>query len=412
MKRILALTWVVLIGMTGCCKHDGVPNDGALASELFSATEPRSAQNILTDAKSLLGNVKKNSNNLNDLFHDETTMTATEYAAFLLAFEECQFLKDDGFDKTTCRPLMSVGTSMFHKRSIHPQTKLTVLNQFLGSDDPRLRAAAYIQIDGTEPGDFFDMLFEKAQAESDPNAIIFAHGAIQSYITNNRDVTDEMCDFFENAALSNNWILRNMAAQTFGFKAVANQRPRLLTLLIDMYADEVREVRASAIRSSATYNDESVVTPLSNILNDENQAAIHSDAVDTLNRLWLDYPLYKNHSAAAYRAVLDYLRKPVTSASVNVPQVLALFSRINTENSAFKAWLENADYFKAQDLIDALQHIARDETLNAPAVSAARRAIHALGGNKALDDTISSLELRPSQDEIAIQDQPSHDPVH
>ena len=84
MKRILALTWVVLIGMTGCCKHDGVPNDGALASELFSATEPRSAQNILTDAKSLLGNVKQNSNNLNDLFHDETTMTATEYAAFLL----------------------------------------------------------------------------------------------------------------------------------------------------------------------------------------------------------------------------------------------------------------------------------------------------------------------------------------
>ncbi len=396
----MTMLFLAFIVMPACGQQNDSPRRTHHEPYTFVPIEKLAQQ-----AQAILASNTQTPSSIENLFHYQNEMTAAEFMAFLTSFESCRTLPNGRIERTNCPAFQYMVSGQVRKRDIHPAAKAQVIEYFLTSDKPVLRSAAFYQVTGSEPDSFYEPLLSAVQKENDPSSRIASFAALQAYITNNHAYTNEADQLFSQATTSPSRQIRYLTAQTFGFKSVAQDHSDHLDTLIDMFDDDDFSVRAAAISSSATYNDSKVVPHLSAILANPNLASLHADAVHALNRLWLDYPLYQNHSVEAYKAFTDYLSSNYSNR-IPAPGTLDDLTLVNTSSSAYATWLSGADYFDAQELISILNCIAHSTSVEKTIQQASQQAIRAFGGT--FDDETDQSTSIPNRmhNEIACSDMP------
>ena len=128
--------------------------------------------------------------------------------------------------------------------------------------------------------------------------------------------------------------------------------------IIELLADSEQIVRSSAARGSAGLDDDRLIEPLVAILNNDEDASTHGDAIYAIVSMWYDFPLHDNYSEAAYDATLAYYKK--TPRTVDIPTWYGLSGLKQVSEDKLEVWKETATFFKPADLCSVLAEIAKD----------------------------------------------------
>ena len=243
----------------------------------------------------------------------------------------------------------------------------------LSSPYPQARAFAYNRISdlfGAE-GSVLDAALKALETEEDPCCLRYATDGL----SNEMRTRPEIADFIFRMSRSDNPVLRKQAVYGLGTSWSIGV-DGVVERLIEMLKDEDPAVRKAACGRAGDLQDESVIGPLTEILNDPEQCKIHSEAIRSLSFMWLNYPFHKETSEAAYRATMDYYsRKPRTS---DVPSWSGIggFSTVSERNIG--DWYALAPYFSADEFFGVMADYIADPDANWLGKKPAMDAIAAL----------------------------------
>lgn len=171
---------------------------------------------------------------------------------------------------------------------------------------------------------------------------------------------------------------------------------------IALIQDEDQEVAKAACRNCGGLEDDRVVAPLAEILNDETKYELHGAAVDGLTDMWLDFPFHEATSEAAYKACMDYYKK--TPRSENVPFWTTVGEADMISESSFPEWKEKASYYKPEELIAVMKEIALDPNADWLGRTAAFDVIKTHGGREALEAIKPEVDALTDKDASLVQD--------
>lgn len=131
--------------------------------------------------------------------------------------------------------------------------------------------------------------------------------------------------------------------------------------MIDLMDDEDTDVRDAAYRYAGGLNDEKIIEPIVSMLNNPDDEQFHANGINSLVKLWYDYPLHKNTSESAYRATMDYLRTtPVTD---KIPTWTAVTSFKNKADN-FDEWRARATYYNPDEIEQIMTDLIENPNAN------------------------------------------------
>ena len=172
----------------------------------------------------------------------------------------------------------------------------------------------------------------------------------------------EIADFLIKMAEHQNAKIRTAAAGALGNSWSEGVEGAVQTV-IKLMNDTDKDVRKVACRNAGKLNDESVIEPLVQILNNSDDADIHGSCIEGLVTLWYDYPFFKKNSEKAYNATMDYLKKTPRTDKVPAWTAVGSFKTTSTQSS-FTEWKQKATYFNTDDLYNIMVDIIKDENAN------------------------------------------------
>lgn len=152
---------------------------------------------------------------------------------------------------------------------------------------------------------------------------------------------------------------------------------------LSLMQDEDNNVAKMACEYSGALGDDRFIAPLGEILDDNTRYELHSACMDSLARMWLDFPSHENTNPEAYRVSMEYLKK--TPRDANVPAWAAISTLCDISEDSFRGWKEKADYYDAAELIDAMTEIIKDPDAAWLSRSSAIQAVKSHGGKEALE---------------------------
>ena len=157
-----------------------------------------------------------------------------------------------------------------------------------------------------------------------------------------------------------------------------------------LIADKDEDVRGAMLGHVGKLEDESFIPELVKVLNDDNQYKLHDECMNSLYKLWYDFPFHKHTSKAAYDATIAYLsKKPRTE---NVPAWNSVGELRTQAESSFGAWKAKATYFKVDEYIKLMTDIATDANANWLGRSGAIDVIEKLGTKADLEKVQSAVK--------------------
>jgi HEAT repeat protein len=163
-----------------------------------------------------------------------------------------------------------------------------------------------------------------------------------------------------------------------------------------LIADKDEDVRGAMLNNVGDLEDESFIPELVKVLNDDKQYKLHDKCMNSLYKLWYDFPFHKHTSKAAYDATIAYLsKKPRTE---NVPAWNSIGELRTQAESSFDAWKAKATYFKVDEYIKLMTDIATDANANWLGRSAAIDVIEKLGTKADLEKVQSAIKANTADD--------------
>lgn len=194
----------------------------------------------------------------------------------------------------------------------------------------------------------------------------------------------EVGKFLISMSKSNNAKIREASANALGNKW-SKKIDGVADIIIGLMNDDDVSVRKAACKNAGKLNDESVIEPLSEILNNADDAEIHGSCVEGLMTLWFDFPSYENKSEKAYNATIDYFKKiPKTSKTPAWLAVSNLKAPVN--NDRYNAWKKEAKYCNADEIYDVMIEIIKNTDVDWLARDAAIKVIKTRCDNKHYKD--------------------------
>ena len=131
--------------------------------------------------------------------------------------------------------------------------------------------------------------------------------------------------------------------------------------MIDLMDDEDPDVRDAAYRYAGGLNDEKIIEPIVSMLNNPDDEQFYANGINSLVKLWYDYPFHENTSEAAYRATMDYLRTtPVTD---KIPTWTAVTSFKNKADN-FDEWRARATYYNPDEIEQIMTDLIENPDAN------------------------------------------------
>ena len=126
-------------------------------------------------------------------------------------------------------------------------------------------------------------------------------------------------------------------------------------MMFKLIEDEDKDVRKEAVLYCYKLKDDRFVPVLKEILLDENQADLHSNAGDALCRMWYNYPAHDAYSEAAYKATMEYFKATFEDTGLPNWQVVNKISLKGKTN--YDKWFAEASYFDAEEVVEIMKNI-------------------------------------------------------
>lgn len=207
--------------------------------------------------------------------------------------------------------------------------------------------------------------------------------------------------FLLNAAKSENSKVRREAAMAIGSswnKGLDGAVDAMITLM----SDPDKDVRSKAYGYAGGLGDEKIIEPIVNMLNNPEDAELHGNGIDSLNKLWYDFPFHENTSEAAYRATMDYFK--TTPRTKDVPSWTAISSLKNKNDSHYDEWRAKATYFNEDEFAQIMTEIIKDTDAISFARSGAVDNIAAHCSKETFNSLAAVIDGLTDKDAKSIQD--------
>lgn len=231
-----------------------------------------------------------------------------------------------------------------------------------------------------------EMALKTLEAEEDPYVLYTLTDLVE-----NRMETPEVADFIFKMSHHENTAIRNEAAG-----AIGNLKSRgvegTVERIIELMEDENDDVRKTAYKNAGYLADDRVVEPIAKALMDPDQVDFHGPCMDSLTKLWLDFPNHENTSEKAYRATIDYLK--YTPRSKDVPSFSAI-SQVHSsksEGEKFDAWKQKATYYKPNEIVEPMFEILKDPEIGWIAGTTAVKVVKKYGTQEQFNSLRSIIE--------------------
>lgn len=238
---------------------------------------------------------------------------------------------------------------------------------------------------------------EMLKNEKDPYVICCAVRALANEGGKDADIGA----FLLNSAKNENSKVRKQAAMAIGSswnKSLDGAVDAMITLM----GDSDKDVRSKAYGYAGGLGDEKIIEPIVTMLNNPEDAELHGNGIDSLNKLWYDFPFHENTSEAAYRATMDYFKK--TPRTKDVPSWTAVGSLKNKNDSNYEEWRAKATYFNADEFAQIMTDIIKDTNANGFARSGAVENIATHCSKETFDSLAPVIDGLTDKDAKDIQD--------
>lgn len=379
-KTLIVLSLLAALGINACDKKD---KDGA--KEEVAADVGSQAQALLDKAEftdvALLG-----------MIADKTAVSEIEYEALIRAIEKCDVDEKKLELIYDCPALKALRT---FNNAKNDKVKEYVMASGVSVDDIRAK--------------FMKSEMHKIQAWLIPQT--------STFFGVNEDNTSSLLDVEKTAnsplvtkavinTLSNE--MAKKAVGDFILSNVDNEHPNIrlavsravgsswskkvdgiVDVALNFLNDEDLDVRKSACSGLGKLEDEKVIVPIVEILNDKAKQDLHYDCLKSLYDLWYDYPFHVKTSENAYKATLDYLKQ--TPRTETLPPWTSVGALRSINKSEIEAWKAKATYFKTDEYIALMSDIAVDGNANWIGRTSAVDVIAAWGTKKDLEALKSKL---------------------
>ena len=238
---------------------------------------------------------------------------------------------------------------------------------------------------------------ELLKNEKDPYVISCAVRALANEGGKDADIGK----FLLNSAKNENSKVRKQAAMAIGSSWNKNLNGAVDTM-ITLMSDSDKDVRSRAYEYAGGLGDEKVIEPIVNMLNNPEDAELHGNGIDSLNKLWYDFPFHESTSEAAYRATMDYYK--TTPRTRDVPSWTAVGSLKNKNDSHYDEWRAKATYFNANEFAQIMTEIIKDTNANSFARSGAVENIAAHCSKETFNSLAAVIDGLTDKDAKDIQD--------
>ena len=239
---------------------------------------------------------------------------------------------------------------------------------------------------------------EMLKTEQDPYVLRCAVKALANEGGSDPDIGQFLLDMAKNE----NVCVRQQVASALG-SSWNKDLEGAVEAEIALMNDSDTFVRKAAYRYAGGLEDERIIEPIVEMLNNEADADLHGDGVESLVSLWYDYPFHENTSEAAYRATMDYLK--TAPRTENTPAWTAVSSFSYKSNSSFDAWREKATYFNPDEIAEIMTELVQDTNVNWMARTAAVKTMAAHCSREDFDALGSVVEGLTDDKAKYIQDE-------
>lgn len=373
-KTLIALSLLAALGMNACDKKD-------------KDVAKEAAANVGSQAQALLDKTEFTDEALLGMIANKAAVSDVEYEALIRAIEKCDVdekklelvydcpalkaLRTFNNDKEY---VMATGVSVadikgkFMKSEMHklqawliPQT-----STFFGVNDDSKTALLDIEKAANSP------LVTKTVINTLSNEM--ATKVVGDFILSNVDNKHPAIRLAVSRAVGNSW---------------SKKVDGIVDVALNFLNDEDLDVRKSACSGLGDLEDEKVIVPIVEILNDKAKKDLHYDCLKSLYGLWYDYPFHAKTSEAAYKATLDYLKQ--TPRTETLPPWTSVGALRSINKSKIEAWKAKATYFNADEYVALMSEIAVDGNANWIGRTSAVDVIAAWGTKKDLEALKSKL---------------------
>lgn len=207
--------------------------------------------------------------------------------------------------------------------------------------------------------------------------------------------------FLLNAAKSENSKVRRGAAMAIG-SSWNKDLDGAVDTMITLMSDSDNDVRSKAYEYAGGLGDEKIIEPIVIMLNNPEDAQLHGNGIDSLNKLWYDFPFHEKTSEAAYRATMDYFK--TTPRTRDVPSWTAISSLKNKNDSHYDEWRAKATYFNEDEFAQIMTEIIKDTDAISFARSGAVDNIAAHCSKETFNSLAAVIDGLTDKDAKSIQD--------
>ena len=236
----------------------------------------------------------------------------------------------------------------------------TYIEKLLKSDSPQVRGYGISRISSLTGVSNKNLELAKELIKNETNEYVLYKATVA--LRNEAKSNKEIAEFLIKMANNENKKIRTEAAIALG-NSWSEGVDGAVSTIIKLMNDTDKDVRKVACKNAGKLNDEAVVEPLVNILNNADDADIHGSCVEGLVTLWYDYPFFEKTSEKAYTATMDYLKKTPRTDKIPAWTAVGAFKTTSTQSS-FTEWKQKATYFNTDEVYNIMVDIIKDGDAN------------------------------------------------
>ena len=377
MKKIVAfiLTLVMIFSLAAC---------GGDKKETETVKESQKLDYANMTSDDLLKDIK-----------DQKNVTLDEFAALVSTYSYVTITDDLELEEN----ITTEAIEKLKENGAKLPSPKEYVEPLLKSEAPQVRGYAISNVGsllGVSDG-HISAAKEMLKNEKDPYVICCAVRALANEGGKDADIGA----FLLNAAKNENSKVRKQAAMAIG-SSWNKDLDGAVDAMITLMSDSDKDVRSRAYEYAGGLGDEKIIEPIVNMLSNPEDAELHGNGIDSLNKLWYDFPFHENTSEAAYRATMDYFKK--TPRTKDVPSWTAVGSLKNKNDSHYEEWRAKATYFNADEFAQIMTDIIKDTNANSFARSGAVENIAAHCSKETFDSLAAVIDGLADKDAKDIQD--------
>ncbi|MBQ7861488.1 MAG: HEAT repeat domain-containing protein [Clostridia bacterium] len=283
------------------------------------------------------------------LVKDKTAPTADEYVAIIETIDFAEVDDRCDFEENATDEALKF---LKGEKATFPNV-LECADAVLANGSAKVRAYYYQQLNNQlfdETVAAYTPVLTKILSEKESIAIYQA----LRYTSYNYCENKEFIDFVISLSDSADANIRRVVCYAVQYIRTDDTEP-LAQMMFKLIEDEDKDVRKEAVLYCYKLKDDRFVPVLKEILLDENQADLHSNAGDALCRMWYNYPAHDAYSEAAYKATMEYFKATFEDTGLPNWQVVNKISLKGKTN--YDKWFAEASYFDAEEVVEIMKNI-------------------------------------------------------